>query len=244
MRMFLWSIVAGVAPVAILVAVESTWSGIAAFMRTDVGRVIGALLVYPPMFAFPLATAHVVLAHDVLDIRSAAQRALRYLLTRWLVASGTSVPIAILVIVIYVNRAEPLAVVLSTPHARLLLWMAAAGGALLALRGPLLRALDQWMLSGVSDPATMLAGARDRTAHGADADGDLDVRRASNRAHDADRSWRVPLIEHTDTLVCATVDDDEPMLRNSLVPSTAPRRRWALHRRTTRAPLVVRAVVT
>jgi hypothetical protein len=215
-RMFLWSIVAGVAPVAIMVAIESTWSGIASFMRTDTGRIIGAVIVYPPMFAFPLATAYVVLAHDVLDITSAAQRALRYLLTRWLVAWGTSVPVAILLIVVYLHRAEPLAEVLSTPHSRLLLWMAAAGGALMVFRGPLLRVLDRWMLRGVSDPATMLAelGTELRTARTL-MELSMLVARATERTMQTDVG--VYFIEESDTLVCATGDDDEAS-RNSLVP--------------------------
>jgi hypothetical protein len=156
-RQFLWSIVAALAPVAIIVLVESTVPAFASFMRTPTGRVIGASLVYPAMFGLPVLTSYIVLAHDVLNVRAVAQRALRYLLTRWLVAWGTSVPIVILAMVVYVHRTEPLADVLSTPHARLLVWMAAAGAALLACRAPILRAIDRWMLDEVSDPAGMLA---------------------------------------------------------------------------------------
>jgi serine/threonine-protein kinase len=126
-------------------------------MRTPLGKVLGPAIVYPPLLAFPIFTAFVLLAYGVLDIRMAAQRALHYVLTRWFISWGTSLPIVLLAGVIYVNRSQSVALVLATPQARLLVWMSIAGALLLAFRGTLLNLADRLMLRGLADPSVTLA---------------------------------------------------------------------------------------
>jgi hypothetical protein len=158
-RLFVCGVILALAPVIAEVLIESLSPSYSHFTRTPGGRTVGGLIVYPPLFAFPIFTAFVLLDAGVLDIRVAAQRALHYVLTRWFISWGTSLPIVLLAGVLYVNRSQSVAVVLATPAARVLLWTAIVGAVLLACRGALLRTVDRWMLRGVADPAVMLARA-------------------------------------------------------------------------------------
>jgi hypothetical protein len=156
-RLFVWGVALALAPVVLEVLAESLLPAYSRFMRTPPGRVFGNAIVYPPLLAFPMFTAFVLLAYGVLDIRVAAQRALHYVLTRWFISWGTSLPIVLLAGVIYVNRSQSVVVVLATPQARFLVWTAIAGGVLLVCRGALLRLVDRWMLRGLADPSVTLA---------------------------------------------------------------------------------------
>lgn len=215
-RAFLWSIAAALVPVSVVVFLESAWPTFAAFTRTGIGRVLADLIVYPPMLACPVLTAYIVLAHDLLDIKAAAQRAVRYLLTRWLIAWGTSIPAAILVVVVYLHRTQPLAAVLSTPNAQFLVWVAGLGALLLVFRDQLLGALDRWMLDDLSDPAGTLAELSDqlRTVRTLMELSTL-VARAIERTLQS--AADVYMIDSNETLVCAS-RTRSPSWARSLVP--------------------------
>ena len=98
-----------------------------------------------------------------MNVRLVIQRGLRYLLARWLLLWGALVPLALLArppvpprgpdVGCGRWRIEP---------APVLLWFAGVGAIVLAFRGTLIRALDQWALPGVEAPAAALAAMTER----------------------------------------------------------------------------------
>src|SRR5690349_3699510 len=114
------------------------------------------------MFLLPIATAYAVAARDVLNVRLVIQRGLRYLLARWLLLWGALVPLGLLLGHLYRHADLTLGRALTTKPAPVLLWFAGVGAIVLAFRGTLIRALDQWVLPGVEAPAVALASMAER----------------------------------------------------------------------------------
>src|SRR6185503_14867365 len=119
-------------------------------------------IVYPLLISLPLSTAYIVAATDVLEVRVVIQRGVRYLLTRWLILWGAILPVAVLVVYLYVRRDQPLGVTLASWPAQALLWVSAACVLLLVLRQWLTSLLDRFLLPGAVDPAAMLAHMAER----------------------------------------------------------------------------------
>jgi hypothetical protein len=131
-------------------------------IRSQAGFTRAAWIVYPPMFVLPVATAYAVAARDVLNVRLVIQRGLRYLLARWLLLWGALVPLGLLSGHLYRYAGLTLGAALATEPAPALLWFSAVGALVLAFRGTLIRALDQWALPGVEEPAAALAAMTER----------------------------------------------------------------------------------
>ena len=161
-RLFLYAIVASFAPVLTIVVVGMLLPPLGRFIDTAEGFRRVAWLVYPPMFVLPVATAYAVAARDVLNVRLVVQRGLRYLLARWLLMWGALVPVALLLGHLYRHADLTLGGALATEPAPVLLWFAGVGAIVLAFRGTLIRALDQWALPGVEEPAAALAAMTER----------------------------------------------------------------------------------
>ena len=161
-RIFLSAIVVAFAPIMTLVVVVSLMPRLLRTFQTPDGFVRTAWIVYPPMFLVPVATAYAVAARDVLNVRLVVQRGLRYLLARWLLMWGALVPVALLLGHLYRHADLTLGGALATEPAPVLLWFAGVGAIVLAFRGTLIRALDQWALPGVEEPAAALAAMTER----------------------------------------------------------------------------------
>ncbi|HET9270869.1 MAG TPA: serine/threonine-protein kinase [Vicinamibacterales bacterium] len=162
-RLFLYTIVVAFTPILTLILMTIA----ASILRPGLVRAAQASrwsswLVYPPMFLLPIATAYAVAAHDVLNVRLVIQRGLRYLLARWLLLWGALVPSGLLLGHLYRHADLTLGVALTTKPAPVLLWFAGVGAIVLAFRGTLIRALDQWVLPGVEQPAVALASMAER----------------------------------------------------------------------------------
>jgi hypothetical protein len=161
-RLFLYAIVVAFGPVATLVVALSTMPAVLELLKTPKWFARSAWVVYPPMFLMPIATAYAVAARDVLNVRLVVQRGLRYLLARWLLMWGALVPVALLLGHLYRHADLTLGKALTLEPAPVLLWFAGVGAIVLAFRGTLIRALDQWALPGVEAPSAALAAMTER----------------------------------------------------------------------------------
>jgi hypothetical protein len=161
-RLFLFALAFCVLPIVVEVLAEGLVPSFARLMRTPAGQWWGALVVYTPLFIMPLATAYAVAVDNVLEVRVVIQRALRYLLARWLVVWGAAVPLVVLLIYMVQQSSRPLSEVMADPAARALTWAGGSALILLIFRRHALRALDRWILPGVEDPSVILAQLAER----------------------------------------------------------------------------------
>lgn len=156
-RLFLLSLALAIGPLGLEVIAEAVIPSFGAFMRDPNVLFAASLVVYPALFAFPIVTTYVLLAHDVLDVRMRVHQALRYLLMRGVLGWLTTLPMIFLVMAFYLHRDESVAAILLRPEIRALAWFTAASVALLAFRQQLLNALDRWMTVTTESPALSLA---------------------------------------------------------------------------------------
>ena len=156
-RLFLYAIVASFGPMLAMIVLVGLVPPLRRILLAPPWFERTFWVVYPPMFVLPFATAYAVAARDVLNVRLVVQRGLRYLLARWLLMWGALVPAALLLGHLYRHAGLTLGGALSKEPAPALLWFAGVGAIVLAFRGTLIRALDQWALPGVEQPAAALA---------------------------------------------------------------------------------------
>jgi hypothetical protein len=161
-RLFLFSLVLCFLPLVIGVLAEGLSPSFARLRQSPTGQFWGAVLVYTPFFILPLATAYAVAVDNVLEVRVVIQRALRYLLARWLLMWGAAVPLGLLLIYMMRQSARPLDEVMADPMARALTWAGASALVLLVFRRHAVRALDRWILPGIDEPAVILAQLTER----------------------------------------------------------------------------------
>jgi hypothetical protein len=161
-RLFLYAIVFSFGPMLTLVVAMMLVPPLRLAVESPEGFARSAWFVYPPMFVLPIATAYAVGARDVLNVRLVIQRGLRYLLARWLLLWGALVPLGLLLGHLYRHADLTLGGALTTAPAPVLLWFTGVGAIVLAFRGTLIRALDQWALPGVEEPAAALAAMAER----------------------------------------------------------------------------------
>ena len=161
-RLFLFILAFCVLPIVVEVLTEGLVPSFARLMKTPAGQWWGAVVVYTPFFILPLATAYAVAVDNVLEVRVVIQRALRYLLARWLLMWGAAVPLALLLIYMMRQSSRPLGEVMADPMARALTWAGAFALVLLVFRRHAVRALDRWILPGIDEPAVILAQLTER----------------------------------------------------------------------------------
>ena len=161
-RLFLYAIVASFGPMMATIVLVTLVPSLRRILLAPPWFARTFWVVYPPMFLLPFATAYAVAARDVLNVRLVVQRGLRYVLARWLLLWGALVPLALMTGHLYRHADLTLGKALATPPAPALLWFAGVGAMVLAFRGPLIRALDQWALPGVEAPAAALAAMTER----------------------------------------------------------------------------------
>ena len=161
-RLFLFILAFCVLPIVVEVLAEGLVPSFARLMRTPAGQWWGAVVVYTPFFILPLATAYAVAVDNVLEVRVVIQRALRYLLARWLLMWGAAVPLALLLIYMMRQSSRPLGEVMADPMARALTWAGAFALVLLVFRRYAVRALDRWILPGIDESSVILAQLTER----------------------------------------------------------------------------------
>lgn len=156
-RILLFGIALAIGPVVLEVFAEGLSPSYAQLVRSPLGRWIGGWVIYPPMLALPLITAYAVVVDSVLDVTVVVQQGLRYVLAKWLIMWGASLPLAVLVGYMYWHRHEPLTVIFAGPLIRILVGVAALGSLVLMTRRWLLGLLDRWALPDAESPSAMLA---------------------------------------------------------------------------------------
>ena len=161
-RLFLYGIVVSLGPMMTMLVAAALVPPLWRALQSPRAFALSAWIVYPPMFLLPFATAYAVAARDVLNVRLVIQRGLRYVLARWLLLWGALVPLALLAVHLYRHADLTLGGALALGPAPVLLWFAGVGATVLAFRGTLIRALDQWALPGVEEPAAALAAMAER----------------------------------------------------------------------------------
>ena len=161
-RFFLLAIVVSFGPMMAMIVLESVVPPLRRLLLSPQWFSRTFWIVYPTMFLLPFATAYAVAARDVLNVRLVVQRGLRYVLARSLLLWGALVPLALLLGHLYRHADLTLGKALATEPAPVLLWFAGVGAIVLAFRGSLIRALDQWALPGVEEPAAALAAMTER----------------------------------------------------------------------------------
>jgi hypothetical protein len=213
-RLFLYGVTLAIAPAILEVLLEGLSPAFREVARTDRWRSIGAWLYYPAMFLMPVVTVYAVRVGNVLEIRVVMQRALRYLLARWLVVWGAVAPVGALMVLLYKQSARPLAEVMSDSVSRTLLAAAAIALLVVLARERLLHLLDRWALPGVDDRPTVLARMTEELKH---TRSPLEVGTEFARA--VDRALQAPahaFVVHEGELVPAR--DGTPPPPQSLVP--------------------------
>jgi hypothetical protein len=161
-RLFLYAILASFGPMITMIVLVTVVPPLRRVLLAPPWLERTYWVVYPPMFVLPLATAYAVAARDVLNVRLVVQRGLRYLLARWLLLWGALAPLTLLVGHLYRHADLTLGKALTTAPAPVLLWFAGVGAIVLAFRGTLIRALDEWALPGVEEPGAALAAMTER----------------------------------------------------------------------------------
>ncbi len=161
-RFFLYTLAFTILPVAMEVVAEGLFPRFGQLMQTPRGRWWGGWFIYPPNFALPILTAYAVAVDNVLEVRVVIQRALRYLLARWIIMWGATVPLAMLVWHLYRYSDRSLIDALAVPPAPVLIWVNLVAVVLLVFRQRLVHVLDRWALPGVQDPSAMLVYMTDR----------------------------------------------------------------------------------
>ena len=161
-RLFLYAMVAAFGPMMTLIVATAVVPPMRRLLDSPLFVARAGWVIYPPMFLLPVATAYAVAARDVLNVRLVVQRSLRYVLARWLLAWGALVPLALLTGHLYRHADLTLGKALTTTPAPVLIWFAGVGAMVLAFRGKLIRALDEWALPGVEEPGAALAAMAER----------------------------------------------------------------------------------
>jgi Protein kinase domain len=141
-RRFALGLAVGLGPLLLELLAESLLPPFRRFMDGHTARLVGSLVLFPPLLSIPFFTAHAVVADRLLDVRVILGRASRYLLARTTLGLLTAVPIAGLALYLYQRRVQPLAALVSGPEGLSLLGAGAAGLLLLGSRGWLVRRLD------------------------------------------------------------------------------------------------------
>jgi hypothetical protein len=154
--LLLAGLVAGAAPMLLIVIVMSFWPAADALLSQP--RVFHRLeiLVYAGTLSIPASTAYAVLVRHALDVRLVVRKAVGYALARYTILAVALAPLAGLILLLFAHRDQPLGRLLTGPVGGLLLLAAAAGLAMLAVRRRLLTAVDRRFFREEYDAARTL----------------------------------------------------------------------------------------
>jgi hypothetical protein len=156
-RLFVAGLVLGLAPMTIEILLEALVPPFARWMSQPWARRIGAAILFPCLLSVPLTTSYSVLVDHVLDVRLVIRKALRYALARYSVLVGATVPFAVLVSYLYLNRDETLVGLLSGVGTVVLLIITSIGFAAVPLRRKILAAIDRKFFREQYDAQRILA---------------------------------------------------------------------------------------
>jgi Protein kinase domain len=158
-RVFLFScgIVAGIAPVMLIILLEGLIPSFLRFMNQPNVRYWSGFIVYPSLLSVPVTTAYAVLRHRVLDVRFIIRKALQYAFARYTVLAATGIPLAIFAYYLYNHRTETLQELVTGRSSVLLIVLIAAGWGMHRARKRIFGALDRRFFREQYDASLVLA---------------------------------------------------------------------------------------
>jgi hypothetical protein len=153
---FLWSLLAGLAPIAIEVVLEESFPAYKALVsRPDVKPWV-AIALFMPLASVPFVTTYFVLFTAIVDVRVVLRSALQYALARYTIIGVTLVPFAALTLFVASHRDETLASLMRGLRPMMLGGTAALGLLTLMLRGRWLLAVDRRYFRDMYDAQQIL----------------------------------------------------------------------------------------
>jgi hypothetical protein len=155
-RLLLAGLVACSAPILLIVVLMTFWPAADAVLSEP--RVFRWLevLVYAGTLSMPLLAAYAVLVNHALDVRLVVRMAVRYALARYTVLGAALAPVAVLLVLLFVNRHQPLAGLMRGPVGEALALAAVVGFVMLALRPRVVAWVDRRFFREQYDAAQTL----------------------------------------------------------------------------------------
>ena len=141
--LFLFSLVLGLGPIVVELALEATVPGYHEWSNSPVGHAILSIFIFTGLLSVPFTTTYAVLVNQVLDVRLILRKALQYALARTTLAAAAAVPFIALGLYVYAHRAETITGFLTGWRLALLLLAATCGVAALLSRRRLLEGIDR-----------------------------------------------------------------------------------------------------
>ena len=143
LQLFMRGLAIGASPFALILPAAALVPSFNIWLSLPAVQPYFLAVTYPFLMVFPLTATYSVLYQGALDYQSALRRAVQYGLARYTLLSFIALPLALGVVLLYVNRAEPLGNLLSGWRFLALAAVAAGAAMALPLRHRLLSALDR-----------------------------------------------------------------------------------------------------
>lgn len=143
LQLFVYGLAIGVSPFVLILPAAALVPPFTRWLNLPEVQPYFLAVTYPVLMVFPITATYAVLYQGVLDYQSALRRAAQYALARYTLLSFIALPLAVGVVLLYVNREEPLGRLLTGWRFLALAAVAAGAAAALPLRYRLLSALDR-----------------------------------------------------------------------------------------------------
>ncbi len=143
LKVFIYGLAVGVAPFVAVLPAAALFPSFNSWLKRPEIQPVFLSLTYPFLFVFPITATYAVLYQGALDYQSALRRAAQYALARYTLLSFIALPLAAGVVLLYINREEPLGHLLTGWRFLALTTVAVIATAAFPLRYRLLAALDR-----------------------------------------------------------------------------------------------------
>ena len=154
--LFVAALTVGMLPIALDIVLRTVSPGWRAFIATPLNNRIVTTFVIAALLSVPLTTTYSVVVARVFDFRLVLRTAIRYALARTSLLLLVFVPLAVLLRILYVNRALTLQDLLTGPSALSSLLVAAAAFAALSSRTLLMKTIDRYFFRDEYDAQEVL----------------------------------------------------------------------------------------
>ena len=142
-NLLLFGFVLGSTPVVLLTLLSTIFPPFHRALMQPPWFFLSQIVVYAALLSIPATTVYAVTARGALGVRLVIRAAIRYALARRTLTALTFLPLAALVVVLFLNRQETLAAVVSGPSGLAVLVAGFVGLVGVRFRRPALRSLDQ-----------------------------------------------------------------------------------------------------
>jgi hypothetical protein len=150
-RWFVAALAAGLGPLLLVVLADALIPGATAVLDRPGVTKAAAVMIYACLLSLPFTIAYAVTARRILEVRIVLRRTLRYAVARTTLAGAALVPLALMVRLLWVERARPIADILGAGQGRLLAILLGCSLLFLAAQRPLAAAVDRAFNRGRPD---------------------------------------------------------------------------------------------